>query len=109
MGEATFLGMLKGFPSHLVGFVSSGTGFAGISGSGTILILQSIGLSNKFIFLLVAPTIVVYLACGTWLISQRNKYEYIPPSPSSDPSELSQNDLMEEDQINKSEISVSPN
>ena len=31
MGEATFLGFLNGFPSFLVGFVSSGTGFAGIS------------------------------------------------------------------------------
>ena len=39
MGEATFLGFLKGFPSHTVGYVSSGTGFAGISGTGTLLIL----------------------------------------------------------------------
>ena len=39
MGEATFLGFLKGYPSHTVGFVSSGTGFAGISGTSTLLIL----------------------------------------------------------------------
>lgn len=39
MGEATFLGFLKGFPSHTVGYVSSGTGFAGISGTGTLLVL----------------------------------------------------------------------
>jgi hypothetical protein len=38
-GEATFLGYLKGFPSHLVGFVSRGTGFAGISAN---LILLSL-------------------------------------------------------------------
>ena len=46
MGEATFLGYTNFFPSHVVGFVSSGTGFAGISGTGTLLILQGIGLSN---------------------------------------------------------------
>lgn len=40
MGEATFLGFLKGYPSHTVGYVSSGTGFAGISGTSTLLILQ---------------------------------------------------------------------
>ena len=39
MGEATFLGFLKGYPSHTVGFVSSGTGFAGLSGTGTLLAL----------------------------------------------------------------------
>ena len=39
MGEATFLGFLKGFPTELVGDVSSGTGFAGISGTLTLLIL----------------------------------------------------------------------
>ena len=39
MGEATNLGFLKGFPSHTVGFFSSGTGFAGISGTSTLLIL----------------------------------------------------------------------
>jgi len=46
MGEATFLGFTKGFPHHVVGFVSSGTGFAGISGTCTLLLLQGIGLSN---------------------------------------------------------------
>lgn len=38
MGEATFLGFLKGYPAHTVGFVSSGTGFAGISG--TLMLLS---------------------------------------------------------------------
>ena len=39
VGEATFLGFTNLFPSHTVGFVSSGTGFAGISGTMTLLIL----------------------------------------------------------------------
>ena len=46
MGEATFLGFLKGYPSHTVGYVSSGTGFAGISGTVTLLILKGIGLAD---------------------------------------------------------------
>lgn len=46
MGEATFLGFLKGYPAHTVGYVSSGTGFAGISGTVTLLVLQGIGLKN---------------------------------------------------------------
>ena len=62
MGEATFLGFLKGFPSHLVGAVSCGTGFAGISGTFILLILQTIGLSNFSIFILVSPTVLIYLA-----------------------------------------------
>ena len=40
MGEATFLGFCKVFPSHVVGYVSSGTGMAGISGTLLILILN---------------------------------------------------------------------
>jgi uncharacterized membrane protein YhhN len=31
LGEATVLGFLKGFPSFTVGYVSSGTGFAGLN------------------------------------------------------------------------------
>ena len=60
MGEATFLGFMKGYPSHTVGYVSSGTGFGGLSGTGTLLILQGKGLSNQYIFLIMCPTILVY-------------------------------------------------
>jgi battenin len=45
-GESTTLGFCKGFPSTVVGYFGSGTGFAGVFGSGIILILQSAGLSN---------------------------------------------------------------
>ena len=62
MGEATFLGFLKSFPSKLVGAVSSGTGFAGLSGTGILLILQSINLSNTAIFLIATPTVVIYIS-----------------------------------------------
>ncbi len=54
------LGYMKLFPSHLVGYISSGTGFAGILGTLTLLILHAINLSNTFVFLVVIPTIFVY-------------------------------------------------
>ena len=71
MGEATFLGFLKGFPSHTVGYVSSGTGFAGIFGTLTLLLLQSINLSNQAIFLIVTPTVCIYFAAFSWLNKQK--------------------------------------
>lgn len=46
MGESTFLAFCNKFPSHVVGYVSSGTGCAGLTGSGTVLLLHSIGLEN---------------------------------------------------------------
>jgi len=45
LGEATFLGFLNGFPGHLVGYVSCGTGFAGLSGTGTLLLLKGLNVS----------------------------------------------------------------
>lgn len=39
MGESTTLGFCKGFPSTVVGYFGSGTGFAGVFGSGMILLL----------------------------------------------------------------------
>jgi hypothetical protein len=40
LGESTVLGFCKGFPSTYVGLFSSGTGFAGIFGSGMLLMLK---------------------------------------------------------------------
>jgi len=37
-GEAVFLGFLKGFPSYMIGYTSSGTGVAGIFATGTLLL-----------------------------------------------------------------------
>ena len=39
MGEATMLGFCNIFPKHVVGFVSSGTGGAGLTGIGLLLLL----------------------------------------------------------------------
>lgn len=39
LGESTTLGFCKGFPSGVVGYFGSGTGFAGVFGSGILLLL----------------------------------------------------------------------
>lgn len=67
MGEATFLGFLKGYPSHTVGYVSSGTGFAGISGTSTLLILKGLGVENQYIFIIACPTILIYYFSFVWV------------------------------------------
>jgi hypothetical protein len=87
MGEGTFLGFLKGFPSHTVGYVSSGTGFAGISGSLTILFLQSLDMSNKFIFMVATPTVCVYFAAWQWLNIQKRKYRFFQEEPQLETAE----------------------
>lgn len=45
LGESTVLGFCKEFPSSYVGFYSSGTGFAGIFGSGLLLVLKGYGMT----------------------------------------------------------------
>jgi hypothetical protein len=60
IGEAAIISYLKGFPSHLVGYVSSGTGFAGISGTFGLLALKAANLSNFTIYLIMAPTLIIF-------------------------------------------------
>jgi hypothetical protein len=44
LGESTLLGFLKEFPGETVGYYASGTGFAGIFASSTIILLTAAGL-----------------------------------------------------------------
>jgi hypothetical protein len=67
MGEATFLGFLKAFPGDMVVYVSSGTGFAGISGTLTLLFFDTLGTPPQYVFLIVCPTILIYFLCFAWL------------------------------------------
>ena len=60
LGEAAFLGFLKGFPPSLVGDVSSGTGMAGVFGNLMLLGLKAAGLSNQAIYFIAIPTMIVY-------------------------------------------------
>ena len=79
LGESTTLGFCKGFPSTVVGFFGSGTGFAGVFGSGMILILQSAGLSNGTIFFIIMPSVIPYFLSFWWISRMKAKYPYIDP------------------------------
>ena len=60
LGESTILGFCKGYPSEYVGLFSSGTGFAGIFGSGLLLILKMNGFATGTIFFVLTPFILIY-------------------------------------------------
>ena len=77
-GESTTLGFCKGFPSTIVGYFGSGTGFAGIFGSGSLLLLKSAGLDNAKIFYVMIPTVVLYFLSFLWISTIKQKYPYVP-------------------------------
>jgi hypothetical protein len=77
---------LKGYPSHLVGDVSAGTGFAGPFATGTLLISKYYGLSSEILFFGQVPTVFVYFFAFKWLVDQKKKYRFIPEINESVPS-----------------------
>lgn len=78
LGESTTLGFCKGFPSRVVGYFGSGTGFAGMFGSGIILILKGAGLSNGQIFFIITPTVIPYFLAFWWIYRMKEQHPYIP-------------------------------
>lgn len=77
LGGCTILGFCKGFPSELVGYYSSGTGFAGIFGSGILLLLKEFGLTDNIIFMIVCPSSILYLMSFYWLHKIKQRYQYV--------------------------------
>ena len=77
IGESTILGFLKGFPGETVGFFGSGTGFAGIFGSGILIALKSVKLPDSAIYLIASPTIIPYFISFWWLNRQKEGYKYV--------------------------------
>eukprot|EP01016_Furgasonia_blochmanni_P017808 TRINITY_DN2047_c0_g1_i19.p1 TRINITY_DN2047_c0_g1~~TRINITY_DN2047_c0_g1_i19.p1 ORF type:complete len:561 (-),score=83.75 TRINITY_DN2047_c0_g1_i19:239-1876(-) len=77
LGESTMLGFLKGFPSELVVGWGSGTGFAGVYGSGFYLIMQSLEVENKYVFLMMIPLAAVYWICMNWLNNKKKTVEAV--------------------------------
>jgi len=73
-----FLGFLKGYPSEMVGDISSGTGFAGLFATGTLLVSKSVGMSSELLFFLEVPTIFIYYFAFKWLVEQKEKYRFVP-------------------------------
>ena len=77
-GEAVFLGFLKGYPGVMVGDVSTGTGFAGIFATTTLLTAKALKVSNQALFIIEAPTIIIYYFAFKWLDVQKRKYPFVP-------------------------------
>jgi hypothetical protein len=73
-----FLGFLKGYPSNMIGDVSCGTGFAGIFATSTLLTCKALGISNEALFLVEAPTILLYFFAFKWLSDQKKLYPLVP-------------------------------
>lgn len=73
LGEATFLGFCQLFPDNVVGYVSSGTGCAGLTGTFTNLLLQNY-LSEGWINIIVLPTMIFYILPAIWLNRQTLLY-----------------------------------
>lgn len=76
LSESTVLGYMKGFPSRLVAPFSTGTGFAGIFGSGVLLVLKIFFEKDGYIFAIVSPIIIVYLACIFYLRRQKRRFRF---------------------------------
>ncbi|CAK83473.1 unnamed protein product (macronuclear) [Paramecium tetraurelia] len=76
-GEATMLGYSKSFSSSLIGFWSSGTGFAGIFGSGFFLVLRALKFTDFWIFITAIPFLLIYLYNFTWLDNKRKSLQKV--------------------------------
>ncbi len=77
LGESTVLGFCKGFPSAVVGYFGSGTGFAGMFGAGILLLLRSANVSLGVIFFIVTPTVVPYLLGFWWINRMKTRHPYV--------------------------------
>lgn len=77
LGESTILGYCKGLPSTFVGYFGSGTGFAGIFGSGVILMFKAFAFTEAEIFLLLTPSVALYYFSFWWLNNTKQKHIYI--------------------------------
>ena len=64
-----------------MGYFASGTGFAGIFGSGLLILLKAASLQDGPIFLIAAPTVIVYVIVSRWLDKQYKAYSPIGESP----------------------------
>jgi hypothetical protein len=51
----------------MIGYFSSGTGFAGIFGSGLLIIMKAIKVPDYIVYALGVPTIIPYFYAFYWL------------------------------------------
>ena len=60
-GESTMLGYLRNYPKSLVAGWSSGTGLAGIAGTLIYIMMNSLKVEKKFMFLILTILPITYL------------------------------------------------
>ena len=82
-GESTIFGMLKGYPSRLVGAFCSGTGFAGVVGAGLFIALKPV-MSDGVIFFIVTPFSFLYFFNLLLLTRRKAKYPFIEENPEAE-------------------------
>jgi len=83
LGESTILGLMKGFPSRLVGAFSSGTGFAGVGGTAIFLIFKPF-MSDGFIFLIAIPLVFLYYLNSMFAIKKKNTLPFVEENPEAE-------------------------
>lgn len=76
LGESITLGFIKAFPSELVGYWGTGTGFSGLFATGILLLLKSAGFTSGEVFFVVIPTVLPYFFSFYWLHRVKSTHPY---------------------------------
>lgn len=108
IGESTILGLLKGFPSRLVGAFASGTGFAGVVGAGIFIILKPF-MEDGYIFLIATPLVVLYFINIVILVRRKSKYPFVDETPEAEERARSIRESMEHSHPEDSKINDKEN
>jgi MFS family permease len=86
LGESTTLGFCKGFPSTVVGYFGSGTGFAGVFGAGLVLLATSILKIRNIgsLFFAIIPTSILYFLAFWWINRMKARHPYVSDKPNAE-------------------------
>ena len=99
LGESNVIALLKGFPSKTIGFFGSGTGFAGISGTTMLLLMNGAGMKDWAIYMTAAPTTLPYIFCCLWIIKKAKMYKFVYEEPVVNQSEVESFEKVENEEI----------
>jgi len=97
IGESSILGFLKGYPGSMIGYFSSGTGFAGIFGTSLLIILAALKIPDWITYLVGVPTVIPYFYAFYWLDKQSKLYKFIPEE--KEKLKLSDSETLESEKI----------
>jgi len=86
LGESTTLGFCKGFPSTVVGYFGSGTGFAGVFGAGIVLLATSVLKIRNIgtLFFAAIPTSILYFLAFWWINRIKARHPYVIDKPNAE-------------------------